>query len=118
LAGCDHLHGGEKRFCRRAGSTARVAVADTPGAAHALARFGSDDLTRVEPRGTVAALSPLPVAALRLTPTALTAARKFGFERIADLSPVARGPLARRLGLAAITRLDQALGNGRADHPA
>ena len=117
LAGCDHLHGGEERFCRRliafcrrAGFAARVAVADTPGAAHALARFGRDDLTLVEPRGTVEALSSLPVAALRLTPTALTAARKFGFERIADLLPVARGPLARRLGLAAITRLDQALG--------
>lgn len=52
----------------------------------------------------------MPIAALRLAPTALTAARKFGFERIADLLPVARGPLARRLGLAAITRLDQALG--------
>ncbi len=117
LAGCDHLHGGEEQFCRRllafcrrAGFTARIAVADTPGAAHALARFGRDDLTCVEPRRTVEALSPLPVAALRLAPTALTAARKFGFERIADLLPVARGPLARRLGLAAITRLDQALG--------
>ncbi len=117
LAGCDHLHGGEERFCRRliafcrrAGFTARVAVADTPGAAHALARFGKADLTRVEPHGTVEALSPLPISALRLTPTALTAARKFGFERIADLLPVARGPLARRLGLPTITRLDQALG--------
>jgi len=117
LAGCDHLHGGEERFCRRllafcrrAGFTARVAVADTPGAAHALARFGKADLTRIEPRGTVEALSSLPIAALRLTPTALNAAGKFGFDRIADLLPVARGPLARRLGLPTITRLDQALG--------
>lgn len=117
LAGCDHLHGGEERFCRRllafcrrAGFTARVAVADTPGAAHALARFGRAELTQVDPHGTVEAISPLPIAALRLAPTALSAARKFGFERIADLLPVARGPLARRLGLPAITRLDQALG--------
>ena len=117
LAGCDHLHGGEERFCRRlvafcrrAGFTARVAVADTPGAAHALARFGKGNLIRVDPRGTADALAPLPIAALRLTPTALAAARKFGFDRIADLLPVARGPLARRLGLPAITRLDQALG--------
>jgi protein ImuB len=117
LAGCDHLHGGEERFCRRllafcrrAGFTARVAVADTPGAAHALARFGRDELTLVDPHDTVEAISSLPIAALRLTPTALSAARKFGFERIADLLPVARGPLARRLGLPAITRLDQALG--------
>ncbi|MBD8548647.1 DNA polymerase Y family protein [Sphingomonas sp. CFBP 8760] len=116
LAGCDHLHGGEERFCRRllafcrrAGFTGRVAVADTAGAAHALARFGRDDLILVAPQATVAALAPLPIAALRLAPSTLAAARKFGFERIADLLPVARGPLARRLGLAAITRLDQAL---------
>ncbi len=117
LTGCAHLHGGEERFCRRlrafcqrAGFTARVAVADTPGAAHAVARFGSADIAIVPTGRTVDALSGLPVAALRLAGTALTAARKFGFERVADLLPVARGPLARRLGLAAITRLDQALG--------
>lgn len=57
LTGCAHLHGGEERFCRRliafcgrAGFSARVAIADTPGAAHALARFGRDQVTRVEPR--------------------------------------------------------------------
>jgi len=117
LTGCAHLHGGEERFCRRlrafcqrAGFTARVAVADTPGAAHAIARFGPADIAIVPTGRTVDALSGLPVAALRLAGTALVAARKFGFERVADLLPVARGPLARRLGLAAITRLDQALG--------
>lgn len=117
LAGCDHLYGGEERFCRRlrafcqrAGFTARVAVADTPGAAHALARYGREDLTIVPAGGTVRAISPLPIASLRLTGTALSAAKRFGFETIADLLPVARGPLARRLGLPAITRLDQALG--------
>jgi len=117
LAGCEHLHGGEERFCRRllafcrrAGFTARVAVADTPGAAHALARFGRGDLTRAEPGATASALAPLPIVALRLAPNALSAARRFGFETVADLLPVARGPLARRLGLPAITRLDQALG--------
>ncbi len=117
LAGCDHLYGGEERFCRRlrafcqrAGFTARIAVADTPGAAHALARYGREDLTIVPAGGTVQAISPLPIAALRLTGTALSAAKRFGFETIADLLPVARGPLARRLGLPAIIRLDQALG--------
>ncbi|WP_241213647.1 DNA polymerase Y family protein [Sphingomonas sp. ABOLE] len=117
LTGCEHLHGGEDRFCRRlrqfcrrAGFTARVAVADTPGAAHALARYGREGLIRVEPGKTAEALAPLPIASLRLSATAQAAARKFGFERIADLLPVARGPLARRLGLPAIERLDQALG--------
>lgn len=117
LAGCAHLHGGEEKFCRRllafcrrAGFTARIAVADTAGAAHALARFGRGDLIRVEPGATASAIAALPIIALRLAPSAISAAKRFGFETIADLLPVARGPLARRLGLAAITRLDQALG--------
>lgn len=117
LTGCGHLHGGEKRFCQRlqafcvrAGFTARVAVADTPGAAHAVARFGAAAITVVPAGKTLDALSPLPIAALRFTDGALGAARRFGFERVADLLPVARGPLARRLGLPAITRLDQAIG--------
>ncbi|WP_375383366.1 DNA polymerase Y family protein [uncultured Sphingomonas sp.] len=117
LTGCDHLHGGEERFCRhlhafceRAGFTARVALADTPGAAHAVARSGADDIVVVPIGNTIDALSSLPIAALRLSDGALGAARRFGFERIADLLPVARGPLARRLGLPAITRLDQAIG--------
>lgn len=121
LFGAAHLHGGEERFCRRlqafcsrAGFTARIAIADTPGAAHALARYGREEIAIVPPGGTLKAVSPLPVAALRLGPTALGAARKFGFETIADLLPVARGPLARRLGLATIDRLDQALG-GKAE---
>ena len=118
LTGCAHLHGGEERFCRRlrafcqrAGFTARVAVADTVGAAHALARFGSADLTCAPVGRSGDAIAALPVASLRLSDNALGAARKFGFDRVADLLPVARGPLARRLGLAAITRLDQALGS-------
>jgi protein ImuB len=117
LTGCSHLHGGEERFCRRlqafcrrAGFTARVAIADTPGGAHAMARFGRAEVAVVPPGRTGDALAPLPIASLRLSPTALTAARRFGFETVADLLPVARGPLARRLGLPAITRLDQALG--------
>ncbi|WP_260927947.1 DNA polymerase Y family protein [Novosphingobium sp. 9] len=121
LTGAAHLHGGEERFCQRlhafcqrAGFSARIAIADTPGAAHALARYGREDIAIIPPGGVVKAVSPLPVAALRLETGALNAARKFGFETIADLLPVARGPLARRLGLATIDRLDQMLG-GKAE---
>ena len=117
LTGCAHLFGGEERLCRRiaafcarAGFTARIAVADTPGAAHALARFGRDAITIVATGDTLRDLMPLPVAALRLTPDALGAARRFGLDRIGDLIPLPRGPLARRLGLPAVERLDQALG--------
>src|SRR3546814_6529266 len=58
LTGTTHLFGGEARFAarlvsflRRIGFTARVAIAGTPGAAHALARFGGA-ATIVLPEGT------------------------------------------------------------------
>ena len=117
LTGTTHLFGGERRFCRRVlaflqrlGLSATIAIADSPGAAHALARFSFDPVTIVAGSETLAALAPLPVAALRLDETALTAARRFGLERIADVLPLPRAPLARRLGREAIVRLDQALG--------
>ncbi|TPG16436.1 DNA polymerase Y family protein [Sphingomonas koreensis] len=117
LTGTSHLFGGEERFCRlvlrflgRLGLSGRIAVADTPGAAHAVSRHGAVGLAIVPPGTTVQAIAPLPVTALRLEPAALAACRRFGIERIADLIPMPRGPLARRLGRGAITRLDQAIG--------
>lgn len=117
LTGTTHLFGGEERFCRRVrafcarlGLTARIAVAGTPGAAHALARFARESVVIVPFGGEVAAIAPLPLAALRIEPGALTAAARFGLERVADLLPMPRGPLARRLGLASVERLDQAIG--------
>ncbi|KTE02765.1 protein ImuB [Sphingopyxis sp. H038] len=117
LTGTSHLFGGEARFAarlrsflRRLGFTARVAIAGTPGAAHALARYGGS-ATLVLPEGRAGeALGELPLRALRLSPEALTAAARFGIERVADLYPMPRGPLARRLGRGAVERLDQALG--------
>lgn len=118
LTGTTHLFGGEALFCRRVlrllhriGYRATIAVAGTPGAAHALARYGGEDVTILPPGGETQAIAGLPLAALRLTPDALTAAARFGLERIADLYPIARGPLAKRLGLATVTRLDQARGS-------
>lgn len=118
LTGVAHLFGGEERFCRRLlrflarlGFTARVAVAGTPGAAHALARYGREHAIHLPVGGEAAALAGLPVAALRLEPEARLAAARFGLERVADLIRVPRGPLARRLGLKTVARLDQALGH-------
>lgn len=117
LTGTTHLFGGEKRFCRRVvaflhrlGFTARIAVADTPGAAHALARHAHQAIT-ITPTGQSAqALAGLPVSSLRLEEVPLDAALRFGFERIGDLLAVPRAPLTRRLGRTAVERLDQALG--------
>jgi protein ImuB len=122
LSGVAHLFGGEQRmaerllaFCARLGFAARVAVAGTPGAAYALARFGGEAL-RLCPSGAEAdALVPLPLAALRLGEEALAAARRLGLETIGQLAAMPRAPLQRRFGAELLTRLDQAL--GRASEP-
>jgi protein ImuB len=117
LTGTTHLFGGEERFCRRLlgflkrlGFSASIAIAGTPGAAHALARYGGGSIILLPAGREAEALGHLPLPALRLEPSALTAAARFGLERIADLYPMPRGPLARRLGLATVERLDQARG--------
>jgi protein ImuB len=118
LSGTTHLFGGEDRFCRRLlrflgklGFTARIAIAGTPGAAHAVARYGGQRISILAAGAEVGVVAELPVAALRLETDALTAAARFGLERVADLIRMPRGPLARRLGLQTVTRLDQALGH-------
>jgi protein ImuB len=117
LSGTTHLFGGEERFCRRLlrflgriGFTATIAIAGTPGAAHALARYGSAAITILPPGAETEAIAHLPLSTLRLAPDALAAASRFGLERIGDLYPMPRGPLAKRLGLSTVTRLDQARG--------
>ncbi|MHA6721976.1 DUF6504 family protein [Sphingomonas sp. RS2018] len=115
ITGTDHLHGGEAALARRIvrqlgsrGFAARVAIADTPGAAHALARYGPSAVLRSH--DDAAALAPLPVMALRLEPTQVELLRRLGIDSIGALAAVARGPLARRFGRGIVDRLDQALG--------
>jgi len=115
--GCAHLFGGEAAMlgdlvarCARAGLTARTAIADTPGAAWAVARHVGAEMAVVPPGGAGAALAALPVAALRLDEDTLAVLRRLGFDRIGPLDAAPRGPLARRFGEAVLRRLDQALG--------
>ncbi|MGI3778417.1 MAG: Y-family DNA polymerase [Janthinobacterium lividum] len=115
--GCGHLHGGERPLLdtlvaqlARQGLTGRVAIADTPGAAHALARFGEGSPTLVAPGRAAHALSPLPVAALRIEAAAADGLRRLGLERVGQLDAAPRGPLARRFGPGLLLRLDQAMG--------
>ncbi len=114
ISGTAHLFGGEARMARRIvallkrhGFTARVAVADTPGAAWALARYAP----QICPPGAhLDALAPLPTAALRLEPRARDLLKRLGIETIGQLDALPRAPLARRFGGALIARLDQASG--------
>jgi len=117
ISGCAHLFGGERRLCerilrtcRRAGFSARIAVAATTGAAHALARFGAEDIALCPNGKEVEAIAALPPQALRIDEEAANACRRFGIDSIAELAAMPRGPLARRFGNALLTRLDQALG--------
>ncbi|MBV9749100.1 MAG: DNA polymerase Y family protein [Acetobacteraceae bacterium] len=117
LSGVTHLFGGEERMCRRIlafcarlGLEARIAVAGTWGAAHALARHEGARLTLCPSGGEFEALSPLPVEALRASEDALATAKRLGIGSVGALAAMPRGPLQRRFGAALLARLDQALG--------
>ncbi len=117
LAGVAHLFGGEDGLCRtilrtcaRLGLSARIAVAGTLGAAHALARFSGAPITLLPEGQEAGMLAPYPLAALRLEDDALAAASRLGIERVGELIAMPRPPLQRRFGSSLLRRLDQALG--------
>jgi protein ImuB len=124
ITGCAHLFGGEEAMIvdlvgriARLGLAARAAVADTPGAAWAVARFGAvprlgpGARAAVVPAGAVnEVLAGLPVAGLRLGPAIADGLARLGLKRIGDLYDLPRGPLAARFGDQVARRLDQALG--------
>ena len=115
LTGVAHLHGGEaamatrlRRMLARFGYTARIAIADTPGAAWALAHFHQPTLC---PSGQHAeAIAPLPIEALRIDPAAVELLHRLGVTRIAQLAAMPRAPLVRRFGAGLAMRLERALG--------
>ena len=122
ITGAAHLLGGEARLAAvtrrrlaRAGLTACIAIADCYGAAHAAARWASEAVTIVPSGGAAQAVAPLPVAALRIDPAVQAMLTRLGIERIEELLAMPRAPLARRFGMALVTRLDQA--TGRAAEP-
>ncbi|MAU45555.1 MAG: nucleotidyltransferase [Yangia sp.] len=114
VTGATHLHGGEAAMlddmrtrAARSGLALRAGLADTRGAAWALAHHGEGIAA---PGDTLTALGPLPVAALRLPPGTVTALQRLGLRLVADLAAAPRAPLARRFGRGPLARLDQALG--------
>ena len=115
VTGTAHLFGGEAGLLDdlaarlgRAGITVRLGIADTRGAAHALARHGPGGIA---PAGEVlAAIGALPVAALRIDGPVAAALARLGLKTIRDLTLTPRAPLARRFGAGLMLRLDQALG--------
>ena len=121
VGGCTHLHGGEAALLAALGAglgglglTSRLALAGTPGAAWALARYGEESGAIVSrsagPDEVKEALAGLPVAALRLEADIVEALVSFGLDRIGALYPFDPGALAKRFGPAPRRRLEQALG--------
>lgn len=116
VTGCVHLFGGDQAmldnvlgFLSHQGFDVRAALASTPGAAWAAARYRNGT---VIPRGDEAEfIAPLPLAALRLDPDTRTSLQSVGLRVAGALMNTARAPLVRRFGRIVTLRLDQALGH-------
>ena len=116
VGGVAHLWGGEPAMMAdfrsrlaRAGHKMRLAIADTPGAAWALARY-SPDGTIAAPGGQALLLAPLPPQALRLDAAGADQIARLGLRTVGQLMEIPRAPLARRFGATVLTRLDQTMG--------
>ncbi len=124
VAGCAHLWDGERPMLAylvtrlaQDGITARAAIADTPGAAHAVARHGTEPVAPtggadiIVPLGAQAdAVAALSVQSLRLDAETVATLRRLGFEQVAHLARIPRALLARRFGPEPGRRLDEAYG--------
>ena len=127
ITGCAHLFGGEAAMVAEVedhlaglGLEVRTGLADTAGAAWALARFAPQGARIAAPGETRGAIEDLPVEALRIAPDTALLLRRLGLATIGALADLPRVPLARRFparaeGEALLLRLDQAL--GRRDEP-
>ncbi|GAB4543648.1 MAG: DNA polymerase Y family protein [Parvularculaceae bacterium] len=116
ITGCAHLFGGEammiadiRRMLQKFGYQVQAAIADTAGAAWALARYAEQVVC---PRaGARSALQGAPVEGLRLPPELSERLKRLGLKRIGQLYDQPRAPLRARFGDELLHRLDQALGH-------
>jgi protein ImuB len=115
VTGCAHLFGGEAGLVQAVAARAqgvglavRLAMAGTPEAARALARFGRGGIHEGE--GQSQALRRLPVAALELSDKETQALSRAGLKTLAHLADRPTAPIAARFGAAAATRLNRVLG--------
>ncbi len=131
ITGCAHLFGGESALCRDLmrrlagqGFRACVAIADTPGCAFAVARYGVPISATSRESGNPGfsfriilsgmnlktALAPLPLTALRIDPDIAAPLSQAGLKTIGQIAHLPRAPLAARFGEDFLRRIDQAFG--------
>jgi protein ImuB len=101
ITGCAHLFGGEASLIadvitrlERLGFSARHAIARTPAAAMALARFGA------------ARVADLPLAALSDLEPVQIALRRAGLKRVGEVAGLPRAAIAARFGEPLVAALD------------
>ena len=118
VTGCDRLFGGEENLLSQAisslwakGFLAYGAVADTPGAAWAMAHHSGMSECIVPPGEAAAHVAPLPITALRVDKKAVAALASVGVERIGSLWYLPRDSIAARFPKDVLARLDQVLGD-------
>src|SRR5690349_17710028 len=117
ITGCAHLFGSESALLGDVvgrlegfGYRVRAAVADTPGAAWAVARYGgaAGRGAVVPPGGGRQALAGVPVEGLRLPGETAAGLRRLGMRRIGDLYALPRVGVTARFGSVVTRRLDLA----------
>jgi protein ImuB len=116
ISGCAHLWGSERGYLkeivnklRASGYDARASIADTIGAAWAVAHFAKKNPI-IETGMQTQTLIDLPPAALRLEPVITDKLKKLGFYQLKKLIEMPRTVLRRRFGEGFLSRLAQALG--------
>ncbi|WP_207424578.1 Y-family DNA polymerase [Desertivirga brevis] len=116
VTGCTHLWGGESQYLhelisrfKSRGYYIQTALADTVGAAWAMAHFGLNGSV-IESGKQAEALLPLPPTALRLEMEVLERLHKLGLYQVRNFVSMPRSVLRRRFGEGILQRLSQALG--------
>lgn len=116
LSGTERLHGSPHDTAREIWllfrKQARISVAPTIGAAWALSRYSGSHCIVVSSREELShALSPLPTAALRISPQSAAALADVGISTIGELLTLPQHALGTRFGKELLSRVRQAFGD-------
>jgi len=114
--GCSHLWDGDKPYLseiikriQEKGFHVKAAMADTIGAAWALARFRKASCI-IHPGKHIEALQTLPPESLRLESETVERLHKLGLHQVKDILSMKRTTLRRRFGDHIIQRINEAIG--------
>jgi protein ImuB len=117
ISGTERLYKGEENLCRnlfkklsQGSIDAKMAVADTIGAAWALSRYAPPRLTIVRDEPLKRVLAPFPIESLRIPYTLASSLHQVGVHKIGELLALPRRSIPTRFGTELLRRIDLALG--------